>query len=103
MKVQAISRARDFTRERTSDIHKVSKNPDSILHPFERAREYSRALNHIKIEKLFAKPFLKALQAHADGVYCLAKHQTSIQTIYSASADGGQLLLTKRNKSMGIK
>jgi hypothetical protein len=33
-------------------------------HPFEAEREYTRALNSVKLEKVFAKPFLGALDGH---------------------------------------
>ena len=34
---------------------------DPALHPFEKAREYTRALNATKLERMFAKPFLAQL------------------------------------------
>ena len=34
----------------------------------EEAREYKRALNAVKLEKVFAKPFLASLDGHRDGV-----------------------------------
>lgn len=33
-------------------------------HPFQEAREYTRALNATKLERLFAKPFLANLTGH---------------------------------------
>ena len=44
------------------------------LHPFEAEREYQRALNAVKLERVFAKPFLGSLDGHRDGLTCLAKH-----------------------------
>jgi len=63
---------------------------DPNLHPFEKAREYTRALNATKLERLFSKPFLGALTGHIDGVYSLAKHPTHLTSILSGSADGGK-------------
>ena len=38
MKIKVITRAaEDFTRERKSDVVKVFKNPDPVIHPFERS------------------------------------------------------------------
>ncbi|KAH6570667.1 hypothetical protein BASA62_004245 [Batrachochytrium salamandrivorans] len=88
MKVKTISRPEDFARERTGDIYRVQKNLDPVLHPFEQAREYTRALNSTKLERLFAKPFVSALSGHTDGVYCMAKHPTKLTTIVSGSGDG---------------
>ena len=65
MKVKVINRAaEDFTRERKTDVVKVFKNPDPAIHPFERAREFTRALNATKLDKVFAKPFARALAGH---------------------------------------
>ncbi|KAI8820722.1 WD40-repeat-containing domain protein [Fimicolochytrium jonesii] len=88
MKVKTISRGADFARERSGDIYKVQRNLDPELHPFERAREYTRALNAVKLERMFAKPFVGALSGHIDGVYCVAKHPTKLTTVFSGSADG---------------
>jgi WD repeat and SOF domain-containing protein 1 len=89
-KLKTISRSdEEVTRARSGDIYKTSRNVDPTLHPFERAREYTRALNATKLERLFAKPFIDALPGHIDGVYCMAKHPTRLNTILSGSADGG--------------
>lgn len=66
----------------------VPRNYDPSLHPFELCREYTRALNATKIERVLAKPFLAALDGHRDGVNCLAKHTTSLSTLLSGSCDG---------------
>ncbi|RKO86767.1 Sof1-like domain-containing protein, partial [Blyttiomyces helicus] len=87
-KVKTISRGEDQVRERKGDIHKVQRNLNPALHPFERAREYTRALNATKLERMFAKPFVAALAGHIDGVYCMAKSPTQLSTMYSGSADG---------------
>ncbi|KAI8922282.1 hypothetical protein PhCBS80983_g01986 [Powellomyces hirtus] len=88
MKVKTISRGEDYARERSGDIFKVTRNLDPVAHPFERAREYTRALNGVKLERLFAKPFVGALSGHIDGVYCVAKHPTKLATVFSGAADG---------------
>ncbi|KAI9010152.1 WD40-repeat-containing domain protein [Hyaloraphidium curvatum] len=89
MKIKAISRrTEDHVRERSNDVFRTQKNVDPSLHPFERAREYTRALNATKLERLFAAPFVRALSGHVDGVYCLAKHPTKLSKIASGSADG---------------
>jgi len=89
MKIKTISRnPEDYTRERSQDIVRAHRNLDPNLHPFEKAREYTRALNATKLERLFSKPFLGALTGHIDGVYSLAKHPTHLTSILSGSADG---------------
>ncbi|RIB05561.1 WD40-repeat-containing domain protein [Gigaspora rosea] len=88
-KVKVLSRnASDYVRETSQDIHKIKRNFDPSLHPFEKAREYTRALNAVKLERLFAKPFVGALSGHVDGVYCMAKHPLKLTTIISGSGDG---------------
>ncbi|OZJ04087.1 hypothetical protein BZG36_03394 [Bifiguratus adelaidae] len=89
MKVKALSRSTaDYTRERAQDIHKVQRNLDPDLHPFEKPREYVRALNAVKLERLYAKPFVGALSGHIDGVYSMAKHPWELNKLISGSGDG---------------
>lgn len=66
----------------------VPRNYDPTLHPFEVPREYVRALNATKLERVFAKPFLASLDGHRDGVSCLAKHPKSLATVLSGACDG---------------
>jgi WD repeat and SOF domain-containing protein 1 len=45
-------------------------------------------LNAAKVEKLFAKPFLAAMDTHSDGVVALAKNRHNLTDMLSAAADG---------------
>jgi WD repeat and SOF domain-containing protein 1 len=78
----------DFTRERSNDHLKVFKNADPRLHPFQKAREYTRALNAVKMEKMFAKPFIYALDGHADGVYAMSRVANSLPLVLSGDGSG---------------
>lgn len=78
----------DYIRECKSDIHKIPRNLDPSLHPFESAREYTRALNAAKLERVFAKPFVGSLDGHTDGVNCMAKFRKSLSLLLSGSCDG---------------
>ena len=69
-------------------IFLVQRNYDPKLHPFEVPREYQRAINAAKLDKIFAKPFLGALEGHTDVVQCMMKHPLSLSTIISGSCDG---------------
>lgn len=51
-------------------------------------REYQRALNAVKLDKIFAKPFLFSLSGHVDPVECLMKHPKSLSTLVSGAFDG---------------
>ncbi|XP_048882434.1 DDB1- and CUL4-associated factor 13 [Brienomyrus brachyistius] len=89
MKVKVLCRnPDDYVRETTKDVQRVPRNYEPSLHPFEVPREYTRALNATKLERVFAKPFVASLDGHRDGVNCMAKHPSSLSTLLSGSCDG---------------
>ncbi|KAM0682275.1 Protein sof1 [Mitosporidium daphniae] len=89
MKIQVLSHSfASASRERNQDMPKTQVNMNPELHPFSRPRELTRALNVVKLERLFAKPFVGALSGHNDGVYAMAKHTRILNTLLSGSADG---------------
>lgn len=77
------------TATRPGDPTPVSRNLNPLVHPFSRARERTRALNAAKMDRMFAKPFVDALEGHIDAVEVLAKQGSSISTVASGSWDGG--------------
>mmetsp|Transcript_37850 Transcript_37850/g.84390 ORF Transcript_37850/g.84390 Transcript_37850/m.84390 type:complete len:450 (-) Transcript_37850:359-1708(-) len=88
MKVKVINRSEEeFTKERKQDVKKVFRNYDPNIHQFEKAHEYTRALNAAKLERVFAKPFLAALP-HEDGITALSRNPRSLNSLVSGSADG---------------
>ncbi|CAL8259960.1 unnamed protein product [Boreogadus saida] len=100
MKVQMLSRnPDDYVRETKYDIQRVPRNYDPTLNPFEVPREYTRAMNATKLERVLAKPFLASLDGHRDAVNCMAKHSTSLSTLLSGACDGEVKVwnLTKHN------
>ncbi|CAF2381849.1 unnamed protein product [Rotaria sp. Silwood2] len=78
----------DYVRETKKDIVPIQRNYDPDLHPFEVAREYSRAMNAVKMERIFARPFICSLDGHRDSVQCLAKHSTQLSLLLSGACDG---------------
>ncbi|CAG9333087.1 unnamed protein product [Blepharisma stoltei] len=89
VKVKTIVRIQEEeSRETQNDIFKRHKNTDSTLHPFQQAREYVRALNAAKLEKIFAKPFIAALKDHTDSVLSLARSDKYLSLAVSGSANG---------------
>ncbi|XP_072966176.1 uncharacterized protein [Typha angustifolia] len=89
MKVKVISRStEEFTRERSQDLQKVFRNYDPNLRTQEKAVEYTRALNAAKLEKIFARPFIGAMDGHIDAVSCMAKNPNHLKGIFSGSMDG---------------
>ncbi|CAF0738640.1 unnamed protein product [Didymodactylos carnosus] len=89
MKIKVLSRnPNDYLRETKKDISKIQRNYDTDLHPFETSREYIRSLNAVKLERVFAKPFLGSLEGHRDSIQCLIKHRTQLSLVLSGSCDG---------------
>lgn len=70
------------------NIFIVQRNYDPTLHPLEATREYVRALNAVKLERVFAKPFLGSLDGHSDGVSSMAKHPNKLSVLASGAFDG---------------
>jgi DDB1- and CUL4-associated factor 13 len=105
MKIKTISRSEEKeTRSSRREIYKVHKNPDPKLHPFEKAKEYTRAVKAMKLDKIFAKPFLGALSEHKDGIYSSAVSPKSLVAFVSGAADGEIIVsdLASRRKLWSI-
>ena len=71
MDFKAVSRdPKKYVRQTSRDFHPVHQNFDPDLHPFQEQREYVRALNAVKLDRVFAKPFIASLDGHK-GTYFL--------------------------------
>mmetsp|Transcript_25659 Transcript_25659/g.48639 ORF Transcript_25659/g.48639 Transcript_25659/m.48639 type:complete len:455 (-) Transcript_25659:141-1505(-) len=89
MKVKALVRSEEqYTKSRSGDVLKVQRNLDPALHPMARAVEYKRAMNAVKLERVFAKPLVGALEGHSDGVTCIANSFYRMNQMITAAADG---------------
>ncbi|KAL6450772.1 SOF1 Protein SOF1 [Candida maltosa Xu316] len=90
MKIKTISRSSDtYIPVKNTQESALPRNLNPALHPFERAREYTAALQATKLERMFAQPFVGQLgDGHRDGVYCLAKNYKTTNQVASASGDG---------------
>lgn len=89
MKIKALSRPLSSYQTPGSNVSRQPRNLDPALHPFERAREYTRALNATKLDRMFASPFICQLgKGHVDGVYSIAGDPSSLSHIASGSGDG---------------
>lgn len=87
--MKALTRSTASHQAPGANVAHQPRNLDPALHPFERAREYTRALNAIKLERMFAAPFIAQLgKGHVDGVYSMAKDPESLQHFASGSGDG---------------
>ncbi|KAF2203102.1 WD40 repeat-like protein [Delitschia confertaspora ATCC 74209] len=89
MKIKALSRSAASVQAPGSNVARLERNLNPEMHPFERAREYTRALNATKLERMFSSPFLADFQpGHVDGVYSFAKDPESLEHFASGSGDG---------------
>ncbi|KAK3683979.1 WD40-repeat-containing domain protein [Podospora appendiculata] len=89
MKIKALTRNISAQQAPGADVQRAPRNLAPEIHPFERAREYQRALNAVKLERMFAKPFLSQLgNGHVQGVYSLTKNKSSLSSVASGSGDG---------------
>jgi len=102
MKIKVLQRSQaDYLGSTASDITRHFRNADPDLHPFERAREYQRALKAVKMEKIFAKPFVKSLEGHTDSVKCMAMARQPAAPLLSGSCDGQLRLWDMQHLSCG--
>ncbi|GAM86636.1 hypothetical protein ANO11243_046510 [Dothideomycetidae sp. 11243] len=89
MKFKALSRSAASQQAPGTGVSRQPRNLDPALHPFERAREYTRALNATKLERMFAAPFVAQLgRGHVDGVYSIINDPQSLDRFASGSGDG---------------
>ncbi|CCL99389.1 uncharacterized protein FIBRA_01407 [Fibroporia radiculosa] len=90
---------------RPGDPTPTSRNLDPLLHPFSRARERMRALNAAKMERIFAKPFVAALEGHVDAVETMARKPESLDMVASGSWDGGLILhdISRRTRVLHVE
>jgi len=79
---------KEFTRQRSGDIRKVYHTQDANQHKFQQEREYTRALNSTKLDKMFAKPFIAAFDSHTDGVYTLSRVPQLLPYMLAGDGDG---------------
>lgn len=90
MKIKTIKRkSDDYVPVKSTQESQLPRNLNPELHPFERAREYTKALNATKLERMFAKPFIGQLgMGHRDGVYVIAKNYKNLNKLATGSGDG---------------
>ncbi|KAL7715051.1 DDB1- and CUL4-associated factor 13 [Entamoeba marina] len=86
-------------KELPHDIEKVHRSLKKEDHPFAAPREYRRALNAVKLDKIFAKPFIGSLSGHPDGVTCLTRTGDEISYIASGGYDGEVRLWNASSKN----
>ena len=90
MKVKALARSQaSVTRECSGDLRKEHRNLDPTHHPMQRAREYTRAVQGAKLDRMFAKPLIGNLgNGHSDGITATACSRRALRIFVSGAADG---------------
>jgi WD repeat and SOF domain-containing protein 1 len=90
MKVQTLKRSiGSVERECSGDLRKEARNLNPQYHPMQRAREYTRAVNAAKLDRMFAKPLIGNLgNGHCDAVTVTALSRRSLLPMASGSVDG---------------
>ncbi|KAH8085896.1 WD40-repeat-containing domain protein [Filobasidium floriforme] len=93
MKIKVITRSLDDHLPASSAApHPLQRNLDPALHPFSKTREYTRAVTAAKMDRMFAKPFVGAIEGHQDGVYCLARDPRRVGVVAGGGGDGEVIL-----------
>jgi DDB1- and CUL4-associated factor 13 len=78
-----------LARECPGDIARQSRNLNEAVHPLARVREYQRAVNAVKLDRMFAKPFLGDFeQGHQDGITTLSTSRRALLPLVSGCVDG---------------
>ncbi|PFH38490.1 Sof1 family domain-containing protein [Besnoitia besnoiti] len=89
VKVKVIHRnPADYVQQKPGQLQRVVRNFDPEVHPFEREREYARALNAVKLQKMFAKPLLFCMEGHRDGVKCMTRGKSQAAAVWTGSCNG---------------
>jgi WD repeat and SOF domain-containing protein 1 len=73
--------------ESTNYILKQYQQFNENLSPNEKALEYKRAMNGVKIERIFAKPFISAFE-HNHCVTCMTNNKLHPNSLFTGCADG---------------
>ncbi|CAH8526431.1 unnamed protein product [Dicrocoelium dendriticum] len=89
MKVRMLSRnPSDFRRETSDDIFKIPRNYHPSEHPLSSEREYVRAINSAKLQRMMAKPFLGSLEGTTEKMTCISLNSETLGLAVFGTADG---------------
>ena len=89
VKVKIISRSKlEWTKDRTGEIPRAHRNYDPLQNTFIRPTEYVRALRAVKLEQMFAQPFIAGMHGHHDTITSISCDPTNISKIATSAYDG---------------
>lgn len=83
--------------------HPLQRNLAPHMHPFAKPREYTRALNAAKIDRMFAKPFVGALGGFQDGAYVLGKDPRRASVVAGGGGDGEVIVFSLSQRRALLK
>ncbi|CUG40778.1 WD40 repeat-containing protein, putative [Bodo saltans] len=93
VKVKMISRSNlEWSKDRSGEVPRAHRNYDPTLNPMSKQVEFTRAVRAAKLDRMFAKPFVGALNGHIDTVKSLATDLTNVGTLVSGAMDGGLIV-----------
>lgn len=78
----------DYAVKRAGDRQPIVRNPKRVASTNARQKEYMRALAAVKMNKMFSKPFVAALDGHTDSVDVLGRSRSLLGPLFSGGADG---------------
>lgn len=103
MKIESIYHSKEVRRKECKGDKPITKHSkDPIHHPMLLEREYIRALNAVKIEKMVSKPFITALSHHREGINKLSKDYNS-NLFISSSYDNKMVVWDLFDKKIVFK
>ena len=101
VKISTVTRTpKSSQRSTKKDLHKISRIIGMRANPFQASRELKRASIAAKLSKIFAKPFIGAMQGHSDYVCCIAKNCLNLNLLVSAGFDGEVLIWDVANRNV---
>eukprot|EP00796_Vickermania_ingenoplastis_P005402 gene5402-3889_t len=102
VKVKTISRSElEWTKDRSTEVPKANRNYDPKFNTMAKQTEFTRAIRAAKLDRMFAKPFVAALQGHKDTIQSIATDYNSLSTVVSGAVDGGLIIwdvMTKKTR-----
>eukprot|EP01053_Blabericola_migrator_P004442 Blabericola_migrator_1__4441@NODE_237_length_10988_cov_176_358575_g201_i0_p2_GENE_NODE_237_length_10988_cov_176_358575_g201_i0NODE_237_length_10988_cov_176_358575_g201_i0_p2_ORF_typecomplete_len511_score108_25WD40/PF00400_32/0_0017WD40/PF00400_32/0_00019WD40/PF00400_32/0_25WD40/PF00400_32/6_8e03WD40/PF00400_32/0_00052WD40/PF00400_32/3e05ANAPC4_WD40/PF12894_7/2_6e05ANAPC4_WD40/PF12894_7/0_00068ANAPC4_WD40/PF12894_7/0_006ANAPC4_WD40/PF12894_7/0_00017Sof1/PF04158_14/4_3e18Sof1/PF04158_14/8_1e03eIF2 len=89
MKLRVLHRNADLYSKTQTNQRRINFSIDNDQKtPLAQAIQHQRALNAVKIDKIFAKPFIHQFGGHIDSVKALARCNQAIFDFFSGSCDG---------------
>lgn len=89
MRLQVISRSkREYQRDTNGDVERVFRSLAPELRPMEQAKEVTRAKQGVKLERMFAKPFMGAMGGHREGVTAMRGSGKRLAHLVTGDAEG---------------